>query len=198
MRLEGSQRTWAILAVLAVIVLVAYYLLEVQGIADRAGGTNYVWDVEPERIEGLRVTENVSGSVAVLERDEEGNWHMTEPFNRPVADLGYVDPALTLSELQVHRAIEEPPAGELVNYGLLSPTYTIEVQVAEDRALMLDVGSITPRGTYYARREGEETVLLLPGYGVEDITRVLTLPGEEMLPSTPGVSVPGPVVTSEP
>jgi hypothetical protein len=197
MKLEGDQRTWAILAALAALVLLAYYLLEVQGIGNSRDEATYVWDVEPERIEALRVTEHASGSEAVLERDEEGNWHMTEPFNRPVADLSYVDPALTLSELQVHRTIEEPPAGELVAYGLLTPTYTIEVQVAGDQTLVLDVGWTSPRGTYYARREGERAVILLPGYGVEDVTRLLTLPGE-VVPSTPGVGIPGPAATSEP
>lgn len=197
MRLEGEQRTWAILAALAALVLLAYYLLEVQGIAGQSDEATYVWDVEPERIEALRVTEHASGTEAVLERDEAGGWYMTAPFNRPVADLGYVDPALTLSELQVHRTIEEPPAGELVAYGLLTPTYTIEVQVAGAQTLVLDVGWTTPRGTYYARREGEQAVILLPGYGVEDVTRILTLPGQE-LPSTPGAGIPGPAATSEP
>jgi hypothetical protein len=192
--MKASARTWLILAVMALVVALLYYLLEVREIATETGGDEeYVWDLEAAQVVGVRVMDNISGTVTALESDAEGAWRVAEPVQElaKVADVVALNQAL--ARLQVRRSIEEPPQGEMEAYGLVTPTYTIEVQVDDGQVLRLDVGVESPVSAYYARRGGDEVVLLVPDYALDRIVAILANPPVLGSPTaTPGMPAVGP------
>jgi len=185
-----KDRTWAILAALALVVAVSYYLLEVRGIAQQPEDVEYVWDLEAEQIVGIRVTDHISGTATALEKDSAGTWRVTEPMSEMAEAADCASLAYTLARMQIRRTIEEPPEEELGTYGLITPTYTIELQVDEGQPLRLEVGAHYPAGAYYARREGEQEVILVQDYAMNDVIRIIEHP--PVAEPTPGVPVAGP------
>jgi len=194
-RIEGSDRTWLILVVMALVVAVLYYLLEVREVAPQeADEVEYVWDLDADQIVGVRVVDHGAQAATVLERDAEVGWQVTEPVSGTAMAVECDVLAGTLAHMSVGRVIEEPPEGEVAAYGLLTPTYTIEVRLDDGRALRLEVGSHYPGGSYYARRVGEQTVLMIADYVVDDVVRILEEP--PLLEATPlpaGIPTVGPV-----
>lgn len=199
MKVKGRDRTWIALVALAVVVTVAYYLLEVRGIAEESSEVEYVWELDADQIVGLRVVDNASGAATTVEKDAAGDWWVTEPTSAAARAGDCIALTYALSGLQVRRAIEEPPEEELGAYGLITPTYTIELQTGDDdQVLSLEVGVSHPGGFYYARRVGEQMVLLVPDYAVDEVTRVVAEPPvAELAVPTPGLPVVGPA-TPEP
>ncbi len=191
--MRGSQRTWIILAVLALIVGLLYYLLEVQGVAQETDEEGYVWELEAEQVVGVRVTDNLSGTVTALERMADGVWWVVEPVTAQAAPDEALSLIYALAYMPIQRTIEEPPPGELETYGLNTPAYTFEVRLDGGRVLRLEVGGRYLSGAYYVRREGERPVLLVPEQAVEDVTRILAEPPVREPPTpTPGLPIAGP------
>lgn len=191
--MKGSNRTWIILAVLALGVAVLYYLLEVQGIAQNPEEVQVVWRLEAAEVAGIRVTDHRSGAVAAVEKGTEGAWQVTAPVSATADMVTCSSLAYTLAGLPVRRSIEQPPVGELEAYGLVTPTYTIEVSLDDGRRLRLEVGSRYPDGSYYARRPGEQEVLMVADYAVDQVVRIAQEPPVTQPPApTPGPPVLGP------
>lgn len=199
MNLSGSNRTWVVLAVLAVLVAGAYYLLEVRGIADESSEVEFVWELRASQIAGVRVVENATAREMAVERNTDGSWWMTEPSEEEADGFQCASLTYSLSALQVRYTIEEPPEGELGAYGLITPTYTVEVWLGEGAPLALEVGAHYSGGSYYVRRAGERAVLLVPDYALEEVTRVVDQPPFAQPPApTSVIPVVGPAQTPRP
>jgi len=200
--MKESSRTWLILAVLALIVALLYYLLEVRGIAPPSESEEeYVWDLEASQIVGVRVVDNGSGAVTALARTGEREWQVTESVTgTQMANLSdVVSLNQTLARMRVSHTIEEPPEEEIEVYGLITPTYTVEVQVEGGQAFRLDVGVEGLGSAYFVRREGEKAVLLVPGYAIERVVGIVAAPPiQEPATPTPGLPVVGPSQSEEP
>lgn len=189
MKLSANDRTWLILLALLV-VAVALFALEKGGVFTRESeGGETVWDVESGQVVGLRVVEPASGAATSVERDASGEWRVTEPFSRPAESTDCILLTSLVANLRVQRTIAEPPASEIGAYGLITPTYTIEVRVDDGRTLVLEVGAQAGSNTY-VRRQGEQAVLLVSSYSVDQVTRIVVDP--PAAEPTPGMPVTGP------
>jgi len=186
---KGSDRTWLGLAILALIVVLLYYLLEVQGIANTPGEASYVWDLEFEDVVGLRVVDNESGATTALERAGSDAWRLTEPVEG-AADLSIVESLIyRVARMQVLRTIDEPKE-ELAAYGLLTPTHTVEVQTRQGQQLRLEVGGEGLNETLFVQREGEQALMVVDEYAVHDLLVIIDAPPTPA--SAPGMPVLGP------
>lgn len=176
MKIRGTDRTWVMLVVLALVVAGAYYLLELRGGSEPGSEVDYVWELEADEIAGVRVVDHASGAAVAVEMDGAGGWRVTEPLSGTASaeDCEYL--AYSLAQLQAQRRIEQPPAGELVAYGLVTPTYTVEVDVTGGRTLQLDIGARHPSGSYYARLLGGEGVVMVAEYAVQQLTALIEEP----------------------
>jgi hypothetical protein len=196
---SASNRTWIVLAALVVVVAVAYYLLEVQGIADQTGGVETVWELESDQIVAIRLSDHFLDQTVVLERGADGEWWIEGepplPAQPSICDLL----SYTLANMQVQRSIEEPPEAEMSAYGLTDPGYTIVLRREDGRLMSLEVGARQESGVYYARRAGDQAVLLVPAYAVEEAIGYIQSPPVDQPPAaTPGVPLIGPETPSEP
>jgi|YNPNPStandDraft_1061719.scaffolds.fasta_scaffold00855_10 hypothetical protein len=191
--MKGSSKTWIVLGALA-IVAAALLILELRGALPRSSSeeVEYVWDIETTDVVAVRVTNNISGTVTAVERNAAGEWQVTEPSPGAASHTDCTTLAYYLSTLQVEQTIETPPAAEMEAYGLITPTYTVEVRLGDGNTLTLEVGNRAVSGYYYARRAGEEAVLLVTGYVVDEIVRIVESPPYEATPTPPMPSMLGP------
>ncbi len=192
--MKGTQRTWLTLLILAVIVGVAYYLLEVRKIAEKPEETQYVWTPEEgQEITAIEVTDLISGTVTRVEKGGEG-WQVTQPITGP-ADAATCDSlAYTLSQLMIRRTIENPAPEDLEAYGLQNPTYRVTIW-AGARSMGLEVGARHPGGAYYVRKtqNGPGPVMMVTDYLLEEALRILQEPPLATPPTpTPGLPAIGP------
>ena len=191
--MSSNNRTWIVLAALVFVVALAYYLLEVQGVADPSDDVDTVWNVESDQVVGIRLADHFSSETVVLERDADGAWWVAGETQVPADDRACQSLVYTLANLRVQQSIEEPPQGELDAYGLADPAYTIALRQEDGRLRSLEVGVRQDRGLYYARRTGDETVLLVPDYAIDEALGFIQSPPVEYLPpATPGVPLIGP------
>ncbi len=189
MKLSANDRTWLILIALLVIAVV-FLALERAGVftAD-TDEAETVWDLTSGQVVGLRVVETASGAATSVEKDAAEQWQVTEPFRRPAETADCILLSSVIAGLQVERTIEEPPESELSAYGLITPTYTIEVRADDGRTLSLEVGAPVGSRTY-VRRAGERAVLLVYSYSIEQVTAIVNDP--PAAEPTPGMPVTGP------
>lgn len=175
--MKGTQRTWLTILALAVIVGVAYYLLEVRKIAEKPEETEYVWALEAgQEITAIEVSDLISGTVTKVERGWDG-WHVTQPITAPADATACESLAYDLSHLMVRRTIENPTEEDLQAYGLQSPAYRITVWVGS-RNMMLEVGARHPGGAYYVRKvqDGPGPVMMVTDYLLDGVLRILQEP----------------------
>ena len=148
----------------------------------------YVWDqrrlkdVETEKAAAARLVSPArdeltaltirrpSGAVTLEKRD--GSWMLTEPVQARAAEntvngiLGQLDAA----------KVEEPfkpEAGKLADFGLTSPTVTVDVRAAgKDYAATVELGRETPaKGQFYAKVGGRDEVFMVPAALRTELTR---------------------------
>lgn len=124
----------------------------------------------------IQVTAPISGTVARIEK-QAGGWRVTKPVTGTAQASECESIAYNLSHLMVRRTIENPTEEDKRAYGLITPTYTIVVQVGS-RTLHLDVGARHPGGAYYVRPayNGPGPVLMVPDYTLEEVLRILERP----------------------
>lgn len=174
--MKGGNRTWLVLVALAVIVAMAYYLLEVRKVAEKPEKAKYVWDFGENEITAIQVTALLSGTVKVEKR--AGEWWVTQPVTG-VAQASTCDSlAYALAHLVVRRTITENPTGEdLQTYGLSTPSYEITVWWGS-RTAQLAVGAHHPGGAYYVQRlaDGPGAVLMVPDYALKEVLGILETP----------------------
>ncbi len=192
--MKGINRTWLTLLVLALIVGVAYYLLEVRKIAEKPEETEYVWALEEgQEITAIEVSDLISGTVTKVEKGWDG-WQVTRPITGPADATACESLAYTLSHLMVRRTIEHPAEEDMQAYGLQSPAYRVTIWVGE-RNMALEVGVRHPGGAYYVRRleDGPGPVLMVTDYLLDEVLRILQEPPLATPPTaTPGLPAIGP------
>jgi hypothetical protein len=177
MRIRGTDRTWMMLVVLALVAAGAYYLLELRGANEPdSAQADYVWELEVGEISGVRVEDHASGAAMAVELDGAGGWRVTEPLTGTASAEECEFLTYSLAQLQVQRRIEQPPAEELAAYGLITPTYVIEVDVSGGRTLQLDIGARHPSGSYYARFPGAGDVVMVAEYVVQGLIALIEEP----------------------
>lgn len=187
------RSTWITLAIFGLVLAAAVVIQQTQqrqaAQATPTAGLDFLFEVEGSDIIALRIT-SADGDVVAVQRDEEGEWTLSEPENAP-ADQDRVGSAITQAEsLRVLSTLEEEP--EAVAIGLEPPQYTITITLGDGQRQTALVGNETPTGSgYYARRQ--EGALRVVNKSSMDL--VLEMLAEPPVPATAEARTPEAEVT---
>jgi hypothetical protein len=192
------NRNLTIGLVLVFAVLVVYALV-VQVPKDNAAAsasqtlpaTTYLWTLQASQITGVHVTDHTAAKSMDLVLDASGTWSLVNPGPQPA------DQSLAASDVDGLQTLTTDgtitTATDLAAFGVLSPTLTVEVDLADGTKLKAAVGDKAPTGTdYYALRDGETQVVLLSSAAQGTLTSLLSAPPVVPPTETATVPLPGP------
>lgn len=154
--MSGGRYT-IILAVILGLLAAGYFLfvLEDEQIAE----AERVFEIDAEEVVEIRVT--VDGEATTLEKVPMKGWEITDPI-RYAADPNIVGTLLReFSTLSPNRTVADS-AEVLAEYGLESPSASVEVIRGLDKPMVLLLGDVNPTGAaYYAAEQGTRRVFLV-------------------------------------
>ncbi|MGQ0603590.1 MAG: DUF4340 domain-containing protein [Anaerolineales bacterium] len=182
-----DRRTTLILV--AVFAALLLYVLLVQRPADEAAAnatptpgvqaapTGAVWaGVTADQIIGVTVEDRAGGrQVAFGRNTPQESWAVTAPEAGPADQLQAATDAAALINVQFSNVLT--PTGDLAAFGVLSPTFTVEIKLADGKLLKAAIGDKTITGNeYYVQREGETSVLLVSSFSLEPVLKLVDEP----------------------
>jgi hypothetical protein len=177
------NRTTTIVLVVIFAVLALYVVL-VQAPRDRAAaeatptaaaGPRVVWETTADQVTSLRVTEPGTGRSVAVAKDAAGTWTVTEPAAGPADPVALSSATSSAANLSVNGVVTSTT--DLAPYGVLSPTYTLEVGLADGQTLRASVGITSPvGGAYYVLREGDSNVMVVTSFGIDALVGLLDTP----------------------
>lgn len=173
--------TIVLLVVLGALVL---FLVLVQNPRDQAAAEatpttsavpRVVWDTTADQITSLRVTETATGRSVAVTKDAAGTWTMTAPEAGPADSSRLLSVTSNVASLSVTSVVTTTT--DLAQFGVLEPTHTLEVGLADGRTLKAAVGSQAPVGSgYFVLREGDTNVMVVASFGLESLFELLDTP----------------------
>lgn len=118
-----------------------------------------VFEIGAEEVVGIRVT--VDGAATTIEKVPMEGWEITDPIRYP-ADPNVVGTLLReFTTLSPARTVADSTE-VLSEYGLESPSASVEVIRGLDRPMILLLGDVNPTGAaYYAAEQGTRRVFLV-------------------------------------
>lgn len=180
----NRNTTFILLGVFAALLL---YVLLVQRPADEAKAnatatpgvttTGSVWgSLTADQVLSLRIEDRAGGRVVAFGRTSpSAAWEVTEPAAGPADQLGAATNVGTLANLTYQNTLSS--AGDLSSYGITTPTYAIEVKLADGSSVKCFIGAKTPVGqSYYVAKEGEGTVMVVSSFSLESLLQLLDEP----------------------
>ena len=188
-----NRRTGLLLLVaIAVLGGIAYYInvnpdvaaspTATPGLA--ASESKPLWQFDPSQVTALTVADSATAVTFSASVDAAGKWTMSQPQVGEADSLTMSTAVNTLSSLTSTRDIEG--VVNLTDFGLATPKYVIEIQLADGATLKAMVGDKAITGyTYYVLAQGASTPALVSSTSLDSI---LTLPAQPPL-VTPTVSV---------
>lgn len=148
-------------------------------------------DVSTPAIDGITVRDVVSNTQVSATRDVSGTWWLTEPAGQTGDPAALNSIAQRLAYIYVQRVLT--PTGSLSEFGLVTPTLTVEVATASGLQSFV-VGDTTPsKGAYYAQKPGDPRVYLIDTGLVGDLKQLAEKPPVALPP--PATLVPMTVET---
>jgi hypothetical protein len=151
-------------------------------------GSGALFKTTSEQIAGFWVVDVAANRSVEVSKDAQGNWQVTQPEARP-ADPNQVSSwASQFASVYVTTVITT--ATDLTAFGVLSPTYTLGVKLADGTSLRASVGDKNPVGSgYYVLREGESNVVVISASAIDGLAALLDTP-----PYVPPTPTPTPTV----
>jgi hypothetical protein len=191
------------------------YVLAVQVPRDRAAAEatpttsltpRVVWQTTADQVTRLRLAEPATGRSVGLAKDAQGVWSVTEPEAGP-ADANMMQTvASNAASLSVTGVVTN--ATDLAQFGVLDPTYTLELGLADGQTLKAAIGRPAPVGGYYLLREGDTDVMVASDFGIDALVGLLEAPpyaatatpafSLELTPDTPDGTLTTPESTTAP
>jgi hypothetical protein len=171
------RSTWYALGVLTVAVLAAVLWSRTGG-EQRSGQSDLpptpspLWTVESNAVEQL-VIENGEGEVLLAAaRDASAGWILRQPPAGP-ADAGRLERAVSwLASPPVREELEAPV--DLTPFELDPPRYRVRVITRPGNEQAFAIGREAPTGDMvYAMMPGRPGIVLLSGFGVEEVLGLL-------------------------
>ncbi len=186
------------IGLVVVFAVVAVYVLLVQVPKDKAASAtpttvpvNYLWTVRADQINGVHIVDRVKGMKLDLVKDAGGAWSLVNPGPQPADQALAASDVSSLTTLAVDGTITT--STDLAAFGVLSPTFTIEVDLAGGSKLKASIGNKSPTGTdYYMLRDGETRVVLLSSASYDTLTGLVATPPVVPPTATATVPTPGP------
>lgn len=188
-----NRNTTIVLVVLFAALLI--YLLAVQLPKDRvaaeatptvsASASTPLWAVTADQITGVRLVNLALQQSVAFSKDAQGIWSVTEPEAQPADQAQASNAAAQIAGLSVGNTITT--ATDLASFGVLSPTYSVEVKLADGAQHTALIGSKAPTGRgYYTLRDGAQgEVLVVNASGVDTVLALLASPPYVVPTATP-------------
>jgi hypothetical protein len=134
------------------------------------------------------------GPRMVATRRGTAMWSMEEPYQAE-GDFARLEGVLVrLSSAKPRRVLTERVASS-ASFGLDDPWLTVDVELQDGSVQSLEVGDRTPnQASYYTRRGGEQTVLLMESGVPDQLSSLVTTPPEKPtpVPTLPPAETPTP------
>jgi hypothetical protein len=199
-----KRNTWIMLAVLAVVLAVAYVSQNQPQKASGAptptpGDVSFFTDVSEKSITTLRI-EDASGKAVVLGRDAAGLWLVTQPKGGPT-DVAQAETAV--SQLLALQSISPlDPTSDPGIFGLGKPAYTLTLTLEGSQKYVLLIGDVTPLGNGYYVRLNQNAPDIVNKGSIDALLGLWSHPPFVATPTlassaapTPGTPAPGPAST---
>jgi hypothetical protein len=149
--------------------------------------TTYLWSLTADQITGMRLEDRASGRAVELAKDASGAWSLQEPGPQPAEQTSAASAISGLTSLAVNSTITTTT--DLAPFGVLSPTYQLQVSLSDGRRLVAAIGDKAPTGSaYYVLREGETNVVTINTFGIDSLIGLLDNP--PVVPPTATGTVP--------
>jgi hypothetical protein len=191
-----STRTTLVLLALLILVGIAVYFIEFRQPAGgavatpNAAGSTMLLTLTAPAINSITVRDTVSNTQVSVTRDVSGTWWLTGPVKGPADPTTMNSMASQLSSIYVQRTLT--PTGSLGEYGLLTPTLSVQIDLASG-SLSFVVGDMTPsQGAYYVQKPGDTHVYLVEAGLVDGLRKLAQEPPVAATP-TPVSAFPAPV-----
>ena len=185
--------------------VLAVYVLVVQVPKDNAAANTtpttapvvYLLAFQAGQATGVHVVDRVSGKSVDLVEDSSGAWTLVKPGPQPAEQSAALADVTGLTTLAVNATITT--ATDLAAFGVLSPTITVEIDLANGAKVKAVVGDKTPTGSdYYALRDGETQVVVLSAAAQGTLASLLATPPVVPPTATPTLGPGTPSVTPAP
>ena len=154
--MSGGRYTIILVVILGL--LASCYFLFVHE-EEQVAEAERVFEIGAEEVVGIRVT--VDGAATTIEKVPMEGWEITDPIRYP-ADPNVVGTLLReFTTLSPARTVADSTE-VLSEYGLESPSASVEVIRGLDRPMVLLLGDVNPTGAaYYAAEQGTRRVFLV-------------------------------------
>ena len=187
-----------------VFAVLAVYTLMVQVPKDNAASVTptatpatYLLAFQASQATGVHVVDRVSGKSVDLVTDSSGAWTLVNPGPQPAEQSLAAADVTGLMTLEVNGTITT--ATDLAAFGVLSPTLTVEIDLANGTKVKAVVGDKQPAGSdYYALRDGETQVVVLSAAGQGTLAALISAPPVVPPTGTPTLGPGTPSVTPPP
>ena len=154
----------------------------------------YLLAFQASQTTGVHVVDRVTGQGVDLVTDSSGAWTLLKPGPQPAEQALAAADVTGLMTLAVNGTITT--ATDLASFGVLSPTMTVEIDLANGTKVKAAVGDKAPTGTdYYALREGETQVVLLSSVAQATLASLISAPPVVPPTATPTLGPGTPSVT---
>lgn len=145
----------------------------------------------------IRVEAN-TGEIVEMARNAESAWVLTMPTEAE-ADQGTVEAAA--GQLSTIRVLDRITGLSKDAVGLEDPQYTLIVQFSGSVERIIEIGVLTPTGSGYYARNGEDNVLIISNAGLDVLIGFLSNPpylATEAPPPSPPETDPAQTATPQP
>jgi hypothetical protein len=181
-----NVRTTAILALVAVVLGVYVWLVEVRGAKEReeeAAAANRILGLDGDAITAMEVPLEGGGEARMVrDADDPDRWTLESPVSYP-ADASVVSGIVSaLTELEPKGTIDDPPE-DLAPFGLAGESPAVRVFTGEDESRVLRIGEKAPVGALtYVRRDGDERVFTVEDWRMSSLRpRLVSLRDKRLL-----------------
>lgn len=194
------RTTLILLAVLIIVAGIVYYsefYKPGQATATpAASGSSMLLELSSPAISGITVRDTVSNTRVSATRDVSGTWWLADPAGQPGDPTILNSMASRLSSIYIQRVLT--PTGSLGEFGLLTPTLTVEVG-STSGPLSFVVGDMTPsQGAYYAQKPGDPHVYLVSAGLINELREFAGEPPVAAPPTPAPFVMPTPAMPAAP
>ena len=196
----NTRTTLILLAVLIIVAGIVYYsefYKPGQATATpAASGSAMLIELSSPAISGITVRDTLSNTMVSATRDVSGTWWLADPAGQPGDPAILNSMAYRLSSIYVQRVLT--PTGSLGEFGLLTPTLTVEVGSASG-PVSFAVGDTTPsQGAYYVQKPGDARVYLVDAGLVGELRQFAGEPPVAAAPTPAPFVLPTPAMPAVP
>lgn len=143
-----------------------------------------VWTISSEQVAGVRLVDHAQNREVAFSKDGQGIWKVTEPEAREADQQTASSTASQVTTLHASTILTN--VADLAAFGVLSPTYTLEVSLTDGAKRTAAIGDKAPTGTgYYVLPDGQNNVMVVSTGSIDSLIALLDQPPYYVPTETP-------------